>query len=107
MIAFQIGQQVRCVNGRVSGGFWEWGNECPATGIVYTIRAVNLGRHPESGYCGVGLLLEEIRNPSDTYQEVIFDARKFVPLSNAEHDAISREADTTLNTSPERLGNLR
>lgn len=81
---FEPGQKVLCINDQVSSGFWEWGDRCPCAGEVYTVREVRFGSHPQSGESGPGLLLEEIRNTAEFHREVLFNAKRFVPLPDEE-----------------------
>jgi hypothetical protein len=59
------GQKVVCVNDRFGGGVREWGDQLPKRGHVYTVRSA--ARCPDGvpGIVGVGLHLEEFRNPGD------------------------------------------
>lgn len=70
------GQKVLCVNDRFNGEVWEWGDQLPKRGHVYTVRSA--ARCPDvTGIVGVGLHLEEIRNPGDRLR---FSEWRFKPI---------------------------
>ena len=96
---FQKGQKVVCINGEFPPLAHEMYDRLPKQDSVYTIRAIYIGRgnftKAESGQKDgeIGVLLEEIRNPSDPALrsglngELGFNSERFAPLHYNTDDA--------------------
>ncbi len=83
----QKGQRVTCTNDTFIDVVRSIYEQLPTKGDTYTIRNVFLGREKivrAGDSATVGLLLEEIHNPSDPFhadaQELGFSSERFAPL---------------------------
>ena len=88
---WHVGQKVICIHGSFPRNIVEWCNSVPVAGQIYTIRALQLGSEPTTGYCDIGFLLAEITNPRKANgAESGFFHTRFVAWmdadSNVEHD---------------------
>lgn len=76
---WRIGQRVQCINGRFSPLVWEFANQVPVEGCVYTVRGVgmdNLNLLTGARECGIHL--EEVVNAAvEGWQEAFFSAWRF------------------------------
>lgn len=83
------GQRVVCIDGNFHPTVWEWANEVPIEGRVYTVSCYYPRRqHPITGKIGPGVSLVEIsgRIPgADRF--TTWAAERFRPLDT--HEAIS------------------
>ena len=90
MAAVQVGQRVVCINDRFEPWVYEYYDQTPTKGVVYTIRAVSLGRGTLVGSenAEVKLLLEELHNGPDPHhkhgEELGFRSDRFAPLEEIE-----------------------
>jgi len=86
----QIGQRVVCINDTFESWVHEYYDQLPQKGLVYTIRAVSLGRGTLRGSdsAEVKLLLEELHNATDPHhiggEELGFRSERFAPLEEVE-----------------------
>ncbi len=81
------GQKVVCINDTFPPYVFALYKQLPKKGDTYTIREVFLGREKVvkgSESATVGLLLEELKNPTDPFhqgqQELGFSSERFAPL---------------------------
>lgn len=95
MSNFSAGQRVICIDGHFHASVWEYVDEVPLEGEVYTVRFVRNGPDSVTGKLGPALALEEIPGslPSCRHHQVCWVARRFVPLDNA-GTAAAREKKT-------------
>ena len=78
---FYPGQRVLCIDGKFHPSVWEFVNEVPIEGEVYTIRFIRNGPETITGIYGPALALEEISGRLSTSKnEVCWIVRRFVPL---------------------------
>ena len=103
MSTFCPGQRVLCIDGKFHPLVWDFVNEVPLDGQIYTVRAIRFHtRHQITGVPGPGLALMEIpgRLPGSG-KEVSWDIARFKPLE--EHDTV------TVGKRPRgrRNGNIR
>jgi len=81
MSDFSPGQRVLCIDGKFHPSVWEFVNEVPIEGEVYTIRFIRNGPETITGQNGPALALEEIPGRLPTSKnEVCWIVRRFVPL---------------------------
>jgi len=86
----QVGQQVVCINDTFEGWVHEYYDQLPSKGLIYTIRAVSLGRGTLRGSdsAEVRLLLEELHNGQDPHhvggEELGFRSDRFAPLEEVD-----------------------
>lgn len=81
MHEFHPGQRVICIDGQFHPSVWEFVNEVPIEGEIYTVRFVRNGPETITGKFGPALALEEIsgRLPG-CRNEVCWIVRRFAPL---------------------------
>lgn len=90
---FHVSQKVVCINDSFSGRVFDWCAYFPVAGHVYTIRAMQVGRTPVTGFSNLGFLLEEIVNPkSSSGTEAGFLHERFTPWFDAYSEAEQNEA---------------
>ena len=91
MSEFCPGQRVLCIDGKFHPSVWEYVNEVPIEGEVYTVRFIRNGPESITGKYGPALALEEIpgRLPG-CKSEVCWIVRRFVPLDVQENAAADR-----------------
>ena len=82
---WQVGMKVVCVDDRFHPGVREWGDQLPEMGQIYTIRQVSWCRDGVTGIYGVGLKVEELRNPGD---RLAFSTWHFEPLQYEEEQVV-------------------
>jgi hypothetical protein len=86
----QVGQRVVCINDTFESWVHEYYDQLPSKGLIYTIRAVSLGRGTLRGSdsAEVKLLLEELHNAQDPHhmggEELGFRSDRFAPLEEVE-----------------------
>ncbi len=103
---FQKGQKVVCINDEFPPLAYELFDQLPKKDSVYTVRAIYIGRgnltRAESGQKDgeIGVLLEEIRNPSDPALrtglngELGFNSERFAPLHyNTDEAEVTEEQE--------------
>ena len=98
MSDFFAGQRVVCIDGSFHPCVWEWVDQVPLEGEVYTITSVRLGgREKVTGKVGPALRLLEIPNGLSG-QGVYWIVRRFAPLDLAD----SCTAIKTTRKAPKR-----
>ena len=92
------GQKVVCVNDTFTPPIRALDQQLPVKDDIYTIREVFLGREKivkGGDSATVGLLLEELKNPSDPFhqgkQELGFSSERFAPLEELPDEKIQAE----------------
>jgi hypothetical protein len=102
---FVKGQKVVCINGDFPPEAAKLFVELPRKDSVYTVRGVYIGRgnyyKHESGQKDgeIGVLLEEIKNPSDPSLrkglngELGFNSERFAPLETEEEEATAEQEE--------------
>ena len=81
---FRVGQKVICINDSFSGAVFDWCAFFPVAGHVYTIRAMQVGTNPVTGFTNFGFLLAEIVNPTSSLgKEAGFLQKRFAPWLDA------------------------
>jgi hypothetical protein len=93
MSNFVPGQRVICIDGRFHPSVWEYVNDVPIEGQVYTVRSVRHGgRDNVTGKIGPAICLKEIsgRLPG-VDSEVAWIVRRFAPLDLQESTSATRE----------------
>ena len=93
MNEFCPGQRVLCIDGKFHPSVWEYVNEVPVEGEVYTVRSIRLGGYDNvTGQPGPAIALEEIsgRLPG-CKNEVCWIVRRFVPLDIEETTTATRK----------------
>ena len=93
---FQPGQRVLCIDGSFHSSVWEYVDEVPLEGEIYTVSKIRLGgRDNVTGKIGPAIGLREISGAlSGCRGEVCWLTRRFVPLdlqqTNAAENTRSR-----------------
>ncbi len=93
MSEFYPGQRVLCIDGQFHPAVWDWVNEVPIEGEVYTVERVRArGRDHVTGKFGPSLALKEIsgRLPG-CKSEVCWVVRRFAPVDVADSASADRE----------------
>lgn len=93
MSEFCPGQRVLCIDGKFHPLVWEYVNEVPLEGEVYTVRSIRLGgRDNVTGQPGPALALEEIsgRLPG-CKRECCWIVRRFAPLDVADTNSAMKK----------------
>lgn len=92
MNEFYPGQRVLCIDGKFHPSVWEFVNEVPIEGEVYTIRFIRNGPETITGIYGPALALEEIsgRLPG-CKTEVCWIVRRFVPVDIQDDSKATRK----------------
>ena len=82
MSEFYPGQRVLCIDGKFHPSVWEYVDEVPIEGEVYTVRRIRLGGCDNvTGKPGPAIALEEISGSlPGCNNEVCWIVRRFVPL---------------------------
>jgi hypothetical protein len=83
MSTFFPGQRVLCIDGKFASDVWEWTNQVPIEGEVYTVSEVVHYPHRLTGQHGGGLRLVEIDTTvagSRNTPRLNWDTARFVPL---------------------------
>lgn len=96
MSEFFPGQRVLCIDGKFHPSVWDWVNEVPIEGEVYTVAFVRQrGRDNVTGKIGPAIALVEIsgRLPGAT-GEVCWVFRRFAPLDLEDASGVARKART-------------
>lgn len=90
------GQLVRCINDRFCPEVWEWTNEIPRKGSVYTVfRVSHHAVDPNSGVPGPAYQLCELLSSLLGTKRMHFCATRFRPVETEDEDrARSKESDT-------------
>lgn len=79
---FYPGQRVLCIDGKFHASVWEYVNEVPIEGEIYTVRRVRLGGFDNvTGQPGPAIALEEVSGSlPGCKNEVCWIVRRFAPL---------------------------
>jgi hypothetical protein len=92
------GQKVVCINDTFTPTIRALYQQLPVKDDIYTIREVFLGREKivkGGDSATVGLLLEELKNPSDPFhqgqQELGFSSERFAPLEELPDEQVAAE----------------
>lgn len=80
------GQKAVCVNDRFSGSVWDWADQVPKRGHIYTIQAVVWCPENLTGILGFGLKLVELKNSNN---RTAFSAWRFEPLATKMVEALA------------------
>ncbi len=91
---FYLGQKVICVEDRFSGGVYEWGDQLPVRGFVYTIRRICWGSNPDTHESGWTLLFFELTNLGDRLGFADWRFRAYEEEARAHATAHSAAAPT-------------
>lgn len=94
------GQKVLCVDDRFSGGVWDWGDQLPRRGRVYTIQSAHWSQNHDTGIWEFSYLVEELKNPED---QLSFAARHFQALETTQATQQDKKADTPSVTVQQQL----
>ncbi len=95
------GQLVVCIDGNFHPTVWEWVNEVPIEGRIYTVRTVmRNNRHAVTGKIGPGLSLVEIPGRMGRGREVFWLLERFRPLDVQENSDATNDAKTLTTTGP-------
>ena len=93
MNEFCLGQRVLCIDGAFHPSVWEYVNEVPIEGEVYTVRSIRLGgfdnvtRQP-----GPAIALEEISGSlPGCKKEICWIVRRFAPLDIQESNSAAKK----------------
>jgi hypothetical protein len=98
MSSFFPGQRVLCIDGKFASDVWEWTNQVPLEGEVYTVSAVVHCPHRLTGQHGGGLRLVEIDTTmagSRNTPRLNWDVARFVPLDIKESTSASTKMKKT------------
>ena len=93
MIKFYPGQRVLCIDGNFHPSAWDWVNEVPIEGEIYTVeRGRAKGRDNVTGKIGPSLALKEIsgRLPGGE-SGVCWVVRRFAPIDIQDRAATDRD----------------
>jgi hypothetical protein len=93
MSEFYPGQRVLCIDGKFHPTVWDWVNEVPIEGEIYTVERVRAkGRDNVTGKFGPSLALKEIsgRLPG-CKSEVCWVVRRFTPVDVEDSASADRE----------------
>jgi hypothetical protein len=94
MSDFYPGQRVLCIDGKFAADVWEWTNQVPLEGEVYTVSEVVHCPHRLTGQHGGGLRLVEIDTAmrgSRNTPRLNWDVARFVPLDIKQTSTASRK----------------
>lgn len=109
MNEFCLGQRVLCIDGTFHPSVWEYVNEVPIEGEVYTVRSIRLGgfdnvtRQP-----GPAIALEEISGSlPGCKKEICWIVRRFAPLDIQKTSTTMRKTrkltNRTMKKPPKRV----
>jgi hypothetical protein len=93
MSCFFPGQRVICIDGKFHPSVWEYVNDVPIEGEIYTVRSVRLGgRDNVTGKIGPAICLKEIsgRLPG-VNSEVAWIVRRFAPVDLQDSTSATRK----------------
>ena len=102
MSCFFPGQRVICIDGKFHPSVWEYVNEVPIEGEIYTVRSVRLGGREElTGKAGPALCLKEIsgRLPG-VNSEAAWIVRRFAPVDLQDSTSATREKKPRTKRKP-------
>lgn len=93
MSEFHPGQRVLCIDGKFHPSVWEYVNEVPLEGEVYTVAWVREGgRNNVTGKIGPALALKEVCGSlPGVRSEVCWIVERFAPLDIKETSTASRK----------------
>jgi hypothetical protein len=93
MTDFFPGQRVVCIDGNFHPTVWEWVNEVPIEGSIYTVRRVMAhNRHAVTGKVGPGVSLVEIPGRIGRGREVFWVMERFRPLDLEDFSSAAKKA---------------
>jgi hypothetical protein len=105
------GQKVVCINDTFVDVIRVMYQQLPVKGDTYTIREVFLGREKivrGGDSATVGLLLEELHNPTDPFhewrQELGFSSERFAPLEELPDEEVEAEVEDALGAALPAFG---
>jgi len=93
MSCFFPGQRVICIDGKFHPSVWDWVNEVPIEGEIYTVARIRaVGRDNVTGQLGPALALREISGclPGTT-GEVCWIFRRFAPVDLQDSTSATRK----------------
>lgn len=93
MSEFYPGQRVLCIDGKFHASVWEYVNEVPIEGEVYTVAWIREGgRNNVTGRIGPALALKEVCGSLPGVRgEVCWIVERFAPLDIKETSTASRK----------------
>jgi hypothetical protein len=100
---WNVGMKVVCVNDRFSSGIWDWGDQLPKKGGIYTVCKVLPCRDAYTGKCDIGLQFEELRNHGD---RLAFSVWRFEPLEKVEGAVIVTDPQAAEDAQSRRIREL-
>ena len=99
--AWTVGQKILCIDDSFPRCITDWCDVLPVAGEVYTIRAMQLGGDPSTGFHGLGFLLAGLVNPRKASgSEAGFFHTRFVPWLDAESASCSASEHLELQCAP-------
>ena len=108
MSSFFPGQRVLCIDGKFHPSVWDWVNDVPLEGEVYTVAWIREGgRNKVTGQIGPALALKEVCGSlAGVRGEVCWIVERFAPLDIKEASTASRKKNGRLKkkktAAPER-----
>ena len=100
---WNVGMKVVCMDDRFNRSIWDWGDQLPKEGGIYTICKVLPCRDPYAGKCDIGLQFEELRNHGD---RLAFSVWRFKPLEKEEWAVIVTDARPAEDAQSRRIREL-
>lgn len=100
---WNVGMKVVCVDDRFNSGIWDWGNQLPKMGVIYTICRVLSCRDAYTGRGDIGLQFEELQNHGD---RLAFSVWRFKPLENGAGAVIVTDAQASEDAQSRRIREL-
>ena len=99
MNEFCLGQRVLCIDGTFHPSVWEYVNEVPIEGEVYTVRSIRLGGYDNvTGQPGPAIALEEVSGSLPGCKgEVCWIVRRFVPVDIQDIATATRKKRSSKN----------
>lgn len=95
--------KVVCVDDRFNSGIWDWGDQLPKEGGIYTVCKVLPCRDAYTGKCDIGLQFEELRNNGD---RLAFSVWRFEPLEKGVGAVIVTDTQADEDTQSRRIREL-
>jgi hypothetical protein len=101
MSGFFPGQRVLCIDGSFHASVWEWVNEVPQEGEIYTVASVvQNSPNKVTGIVSAALNLVEIPGRLPGQVGVCWNVRRFAPLDIADAGAVIRKLRKSPKTRP-------
>jgi hypothetical protein len=93
MSEFYPGQRVLCIDGKFHPSVWDWVNEVPLEGEVYTVAWIReRGRDNVTGKIGPALALSEISGSLPGVKSVVcWCIWRFVPLDIQQTETVTQK----------------